>query len=61
MGEDEGGGFGQFELGVGFAGCEFEVVLELGAEAVGVEGFGDVVRDVGWGGRPGMPGGFVRD
>ena len=59
VGEDERGGFGQLELGVSFAGCEFEVVFELGAEAVGVEGFGDVVRDVGWGGGPGMAGWFV--
>ena len=61
VGKDQGGGFGQLELGVGFTRCEFEVVFDLGAEAVGVESFGDVVRDVGWGGRPGMAGWFVRD
>ena len=53
--EDERGGFGQFELGVGFAGREFEVVFQPGAEGVGVEGFGDVVRDVRRGGRPAVP------
>ncbi len=61
MGEDEGGGFGQFELGVGFAGGEFEVVFKASAEGVGVEGFGDVVRDVGWGGGPGVAGWLVGD
>ena len=52
--EDEGGGFGQFELGVGLTGREFEVVLQPGAEGVGVEGFGDVLRDIHRGGRPAM-------
>ena len=54
MGKDQRGGFGQLELGVRFAGCEFEVVLELRAEVISVEGFGDVVRDIRWGGRPRM-------
>ena len=46
---------------MGFAGCELEVVLELGAEGVGVEGFGDVVRNVHWGGRPRMARWLVGD
>ena len=46
---------------MGFAGCEFEIVFELGAEGVRVEGFGDVVRDVHWGRGPAMAGWFVGD
>ena len=61
VGKDQRGGFGQFELGVGFAGCEFEVVFQLGAEGVGVDGFGDVMGDVHWGGRPGMARRLVGD
>lgn len=61
MGKDQRGGFGQFELGVGFPGCEFEVVFDLGAECVGVKAFGDIVRDVHWRGRPGMARWFVGD
>ena len=59
MREDEGRGFGQFELGVGFARREFEVVFQPGAEGVGVEGFGDVVRNVRRGGRPAVAGWLV--
>ena len=60
-GEYQRGGFRHFELGVGFAGCEFEVVFQPGAEGVGVKGFGNVVRDVHWGGRPRMTRWFVGD
>ena len=59
MGKDQGGRFGQFKFGVGFAGCEFEVILYLGAEGVGIEGFGDIVRDVCGGRRPRVTGRFV--